>query len=158
AATLPANDALVSGTNQPTAYGAPPVFAQPGPSAPHATALAAVNGKDPNGTWSLYVFDDSVGDAGSVAAGWSLALTTLTTSNAIADLGVNLASTPSSLFVGANVTNVITVTNLGPSPATAIFVTNVLDKNVNFVSASLTPAGSLIGSGQTQIAFSLGGL
>jgi hypothetical protein len=32
------------------------------------------DGTDPNGTWSLFVFDDGAGDAGRIAGGWSLEL------------------------------------------------------------------------------------
>jgi subtilisin-like proprotein convertase family protein len=38
----------------------------PAPSAPYATSLAIFNGANPNGTWSLYVSDDSGIDTGSI--------------------------------------------------------------------------------------------
>ncbi|MBK0326952.1 VPLPA-CTERM sorting domain-containing protein [Rhodobacteraceae bacterium F11138] len=38
--------------------------------------LSAFNGLDPNGNWSLYVFDDAGGDRGRIAGGWSLDITT----------------------------------------------------------------------------------
>jgi subtilisin-like proprotein convertase family protein len=45
-----------------------------GPPAPAASgsALSIFDGTDPNGTWSLFVFDDSGGDEGSISGGWSL--------------------------------------------------------------------------------------
>ena len=46
----------------------------PAPSAPHGTSLAVFNGTDPNGTWELYVFDDSDRDAGRITGGWALNL------------------------------------------------------------------------------------
>jgi serine/threonine protein kinase len=42
----------------------------PAPSPPHGTSLALFNGIDPNGTWDLYVFDDSDRDAGQITGGW----------------------------------------------------------------------------------------
>jgi subtilisin-like proprotein convertase family protein len=36
------------------------------------TSLSIFNGTDPNGTWRLYVFDDTGGDTGRMAGGWSL--------------------------------------------------------------------------------------
>jgi hypothetical protein len=42
------------------------------------TSLADFAGKDPNGTWSLYVVDDQNGDDGAIDGGWSLAITTST--------------------------------------------------------------------------------
>ena len=37
--------------------------------------LAAFNGLNPNGTWSLYVVDDVGGDVGTIAGGWDLTIT-----------------------------------------------------------------------------------
>ncbi len=44
------------------------------PPAPHGSALGIFDGTDPNGTWSLFVFDDGSRDAGQIAGGWSLEL------------------------------------------------------------------------------------
>jgi serine/threonine protein kinase/subtilisin-like proprotein convertase family protein len=44
------------------------------PPAPYGSALGVFDGTDPNGTWSLFVFDDGVRDAGQIAGGWSLEL------------------------------------------------------------------------------------
>jgi len=86
---LPDNDAIVSGVFKPSNYeigddeeadvfpeaeagGIPtPV---PVPSA--ATQLAVFSGTSPNGEWRLYVVDDDVLDAGSIANGWSLTIRT----------------------------------------------------------------------------------
>jgi subtilisin-like proprotein convertase family protein len=66
---------IVSGTFKPTAgvfSGTPPA-----PAAPYGTALTIFNGTVPNGTWSLYVFDDfAPADNGTIAGGWSLNITT----------------------------------------------------------------------------------
>jgi hypothetical protein len=36
--------------------------------------MSGFAGKDPNGTWSLYVVDDQNGDAGAIHGGWSLSI------------------------------------------------------------------------------------
>jgi Ca2+-binding RTX toxin-like protein len=49
-------------------------FDPPAPAGPYSPQLAAFNGTNPNGTWSLYVFDDAGGDVGDIE-GWSLRIT-----------------------------------------------------------------------------------
>ena len=43
---------------------------------PLNTLLSVFNGVNPNGTWSLYVFDDLGGDIGNFNGGWTLRITT----------------------------------------------------------------------------------
>ncbi len=70
---------LASGTFKPTnlddAEGAD-LFGSPAPAAPYGSALAIFNGTAGNGTWQLFVVDDSLGDGGALAEGWSLDITT----------------------------------------------------------------------------------
>jgi subtilisin-like proprotein convertase family protein len=73
---LPNSAPLTSGTYTPASYPGPVVFFAPAPAAPYGSTLGGVNGQSPNGVWSLYVLDDTAGDAGNIAGGWSLALTT----------------------------------------------------------------------------------
>jgi hypothetical protein len=42
------------------------------PPAPYGSALGVFDGTDPNGTWSLFVFDDGARDRGQIAGGWGL--------------------------------------------------------------------------------------
>ena len=81
--SLPSSSDLSAGTYKPTDNAsnhitAPHIFPAPAPSAPFATALGAFSGSSPNGTWSLYVLDTQSPDAGGIAGGWSLAITTVT--------------------------------------------------------------------------------
>jgi hypothetical protein len=48
----------------------------PAPRGPYAEALGDFVGADPNGTWSLFVFDDAGADSGRISGGWSLEITT----------------------------------------------------------------------------------
>jgi subtilisin-like proprotein convertase family protein len=52
-------------------------FPAPAPAAPYGSTLAAFDGTNANGTWSLYVVDDCARDAGSFSGGWSLTVDTV---------------------------------------------------------------------------------
>jgi len=45
---------------------------RPAPREPSGSDLSVFEGTDPNGEWDLYVADDSGGDKGRIAGGWSL--------------------------------------------------------------------------------------
>ncbi|MBK8022711.1 MAG: matrixin family metalloprotease [Chloroflexi bacterium] len=64
----------VSGTYRPADYEAGETFPSPAPAGPYATTLTSFNGANPNGTWSLYVYDDEAGDGGGLL-NWSLSIT-----------------------------------------------------------------------------------
>ena len=77
ASSLPASGQIVTGIFKPTDDLALPLFPSPAPTGPYATNLGAFHGSAPNGTWSLYVFDNSPGDSGVINGGWSLNITTV---------------------------------------------------------------------------------
>ena len=66
---------VVSGTFKPTSLITTPSIPAPAPAAPYATMMAQFNGQNPNGVWSLYVFDAVAGDGGNIAGGFSLTIT-----------------------------------------------------------------------------------
>ena len=79
---LPINDVLYSGTFQPGANPARPLFDLP-PPAPAGnsnadTDLSLFGNTDPDGTWSLFIVDDAstAGITGSISGGWSLSIST----------------------------------------------------------------------------------
>jgi len=80
---LPDGSKITTGTYKPTrgtpeegTNPAPANFPSPAPAGPYATNLSVFDGSNPNGTWSLYIIDDSAGDVGQFAGGWSLDITT----------------------------------------------------------------------------------
>lgn len=70
---------IVSGTFRPTDVdgGDGDAFPAPAPPPPYGFSFASsFNGTNPNGIWSLFVFDDAPQDSGSIDGGWSLTITT----------------------------------------------------------------------------------
>ncbi len=76
---LPDASPILSGTYVPSNYGAGSSLPAPAPGAPYGSALSSLNGMNPNGTWSLYVYDSADGDEGSISGGWALTLNTVAT-------------------------------------------------------------------------------
>ncbi|HXU77872.1 MAG TPA: DUF11 domain-containing protein, partial [Methylomirabilota bacterium] len=155
--SLPSGGQITSGNYQPGSFGASVTFPAPAAAKPYGAKLSAVNGKNPNGAWSLFVFDDSTGDAGLVANGWTLNLTAVAAINPVADLAITLSSAPTTLLVGGTVTNTITISNLGPVPATGVVVTHPLPTGVLFNSASASQ-GSTPTSGGGVVTWNAGDL
>ena len=74
ASPIPDDGTFASGTFRPTA--ADPLGFRDkngrAPSPPHGTILSVFDGRDPNGTWELYVLDTSSGANGAITEGWTL--------------------------------------------------------------------------------------
>ena len=71
--------ALTTGSYRPEDYYVPvetEIYPSPAPAGPYTTLLSAFDGTNPNGTWSLYVMDDTPDDSGSIAGGWEIAIST----------------------------------------------------------------------------------
>lgn len=120
---------LVSGNSyKPADYEATDTMTSPAPGRPYGTSLSAFNGAAQNGTWSLYVLDDTGGDSGSIAQGWSLTFTMTQT--------VCCAAAPVPAVAGFAPT--------GPAGAFVMPVTNAVPFSTNYVLAStnlLLPLG-----------------
>jgi hypothetical protein len=92
ASQMPDAGPLVSTTYRPTDVGLGDPFPPPAPCTgaacdPDAAAPAGIPGKtlngsfagtDPNGTWNLYVVDDTSGDTGNITGGWALSIVPVT--------------------------------------------------------------------------------
>jgi subtilisin-like proprotein convertase family protein len=79
-ASLPCQDPGVpSGSYKPTRAtchgGNPEAFGPPAPPGSYPVLLSVFDGKAANGTWKLFVIDESTSDGGVIAGGWSLTIT-----------------------------------------------------------------------------------
>ncbi len=147
ASLLPTSSRMVSGTFRPSNYAPNGIFPGPAPAGPTGSALAAFTASAPNGSWSLYVFDHSPGDSGSIASGWSLTLTAANTVNPVADVGLTLTATPATVLTYEPITYTLSVMNAGPATATNVIVTDTLPAAVGFTSALLSQGTYSIANG-----------
>ena len=133
-ATLPTTQ-LQTGTYLPTAID--PLNPLPGvPEASSATNLAFFDGSNPSGNWSLYVYDDTQGNAGVIANGWSLGLTTVNPGSAAARLVATMIHEPDPVFSGNYVNYLVTISNMGPDTATSVVLTDTLPSGTAYSSVT----------------------
>jgi uncharacterized repeat protein (TIGR01451 family) len=141
---LPQSSPIVSGTYNPSPY-TNPSSTFPGlwptnfPPGPYNSQLVIYNGASANGAWTLYVYDSSPGDAGSIIGGWSLGISTVQPVNQVADVAVTGSATPNPVLAGGNLTYSFNITNKGPNTATGVTFTNPLPAGLTFVSAANFP-------------------
>lgn len=154
--TLPDNAQIVSGTYKPSNFLIADLLPAPAPAAPWGNTLAAFNGSNPNGTWSLYIVDDLTIFSGGISRGWQLAITTLGTFPAATDLSVKLTSAASTVVQGSNITYTVTVTNHGPWAATGIRVTNAIPAGSVFATA--TPSVGSVSTNSGAVVWTIGSL
>jgi M6 family metalloprotease-like protein len=74
AVQLPDSLQIANGTYQPTDYEPGDIFPAPAPAGPYGTALGTFKGTSPNGTWQLFVDDDTSSGSGNILSGWSMQL------------------------------------------------------------------------------------
>jgi uncharacterized repeat protein (TIGR01451 family) len=128
-------------TAKPTDYdpgAAVDTFPAPAPAPSSNTTLGGTfNGTDPNGTWSLYVVDDALGDTGSIGGGWCLTITP----PPAPDLAVTKVDTPDPVVAGGNLTYTIGVSDtVAGSTAQSVVLSDPIPAHTTFVSLS-SPAG-----------------
>ncbi len=58
----------------PEPFGGTDIFPAPAPGAPYSLTLSVFDGTNPNGTWNLYMRDDSTADSGAFAS-WEITVT-----------------------------------------------------------------------------------
>jgi uncharacterized repeat protein (TIGR01451 family) len=121
------------------------------PLPPYGANLATLNGSNPNGTWELFVQDDSPLNVGVISNGYWLTLTTANPVGFASDIELLMTGLPSTnVIAGSNVISVLTATNYGPSGATNIVISDSLPQGATLVSSSAS-AGMIVRSGSTVI-------
>lgn len=134
-----------SGSYRPTDNNTLNTFlAAPAPAGPYTNALSVFNAINPNGTWSLYVYDKQRGGAGQIAGGWGLDITLGNGVNNDLALGQSL---PANVLRDRPFTIGLSVTNLGPGTASAVYVTNVVSPKLAVSSVTAdTGSAEILGS------------
>lgn len=75
-AALPLPEIIGGGGKfQPVNFGLEDPFPAPAPDPNGSALLNTFNGRDPNGTWRLFVVDDEAVGDGDISGGWSLEIT-----------------------------------------------------------------------------------
>jgi hypothetical protein len=88
ASSLPDNSTITNGTYKPTNFEPGDSFPAPAPAgAPNGNRLSVLNGLDPNGTWKLFLVDDSGNNAGSISGGWHIAVQSSVDAIGIPEIG-----------------------------------------------------------------------
>jgi uncharacterized repeat protein (TIGR01451 family) len=147
---------LTSGTNLPTLLGAPDIF--PAISGtPVNTNLNVLNGINPNGVWSLYVYDDTPGNGGSIASGWTLTLNVVNPVNPPGTLGLGLTHSPDPVIAGNLLLFNLTVTNLSGAPSGYVTLTDTLPPGAALRSAT-SSQGTVNTNVPGQVTFNIGNL
>ncbi len=146
--------ALASGTYHPTDNFAGETLPAPAPAGPYGTSLSVFNGLNPNGTWSLFVADDTVGDQGRIN-GWSLSIQSATPVAPAADLGVTVTA-PTSTDSGAPISYVFTVGNFGPAAASGVVLTDTFP--TGFVLGSVNVSQGSFSTGAGTVTANVGSL
>jgi hypothetical protein len=92
ASTMPLDSDLVSGTFKPTQRNTFQFdFPAPAPASSNLMGPTLANFKNlnPNGTWRLYIVDDTSPDSGVITGGWSLTFTTAPVLLSLSKAGTN---------------------------------------------------------------------
>jgi len=159
AGLLPTNGVIASGTYKPTAYLPVPSLPVPAPPAPiggnYTSRLSTFNGQNPNGAWSLFVFDDTSLDAGAISNGWRVDFTLVTPVASAADVGLTMSGSPDPVVLGSNVTYTIGLVNYGPGAAAGVAVTNIFPAGALFVDAAPS-VGTVSTNGAGLLAWEVG--
>jgi uncharacterized repeat protein (TIGR01451 family) len=147
---------LVSGTNHATQI--PPLDSFPViPGQPSNTNLSVFNSGNPNGGWSLCVYDDAIGNGGSIANGWTLNLSLINPVNPAGSLALGMTHTPDPVFTNNFLTFSATVTNLGPFGATNVLLTDTLPANA-ILTAAAASQGTFNTNSTGVVTFNFGAL
>ncbi|MGC8828891.1 MAG: M36 family metallopeptidase [Verrucomicrobiia bacterium] len=153
---LPAAFGVTSGAYRPSNYDNQDVFNPPAPAAPYAETMSSLLESNLNGTWSLYVMDDSGGDAGRIGTGWSIKFYKSNALPPVADIAVFGYAPSEPVKLGSNVVLTLLATNYGPSDATGVVLTNRLPSG--FYLESIQPSQGSVNRVGDIVTWNIGNL
>jgi uncharacterized repeat protein (TIGR01451 family) len=116
------------------------------PPPAYGSTLSALNGGNPNGTWELFVQDDSLYDSGIISNGWSITLTTANPVGFVADNALSMIASATNVVYGTSINFYLSVTNYGPSISSNVLVSDTLPSGFILTSTNATQ-GSVTRSG-----------
>src|SRR5262249_39127799 len=94
----PQGTTLTNGSYKPASYNSPTFnYPSPAPASPYSADLTTLNGLVPNGTWSLFVVDQSPPDGGAIS-NWSVTITTTPLINGLGTMAIDENTTGSQPF------------------------------------------------------------
>jgi uncharacterized repeat protein (TIGR01451 family) len=108
------------------------------PAPPYGSTLSVLNGGNANGTWELFVQNDTPFNSGTITNGWWVTLTTASPVGYAADNAITMTSSPGNVGLYGAVNYTITVTNYGPSGSTNVVVSDALPAGAVYFPASVT--------------------
>jgi uncharacterized repeat protein (TIGR01451 family) len=126
------------------------------PAPPYGSTLAAVNGGNPNGAWSLFVLDNQAPDSGIISNGWFITLTIGSPVGYAADDALSMTASATNVPVNGNVTFTIGVTNYVLSASSNVLVLDTLPSGVTVVATNHTVGSVTVNA--SQVSWSIGTL
>jgi subtilisin-like proprotein convertase family protein len=147
---IPQVTTATTGSYRPADYKAAGYdFITPAPAHPYSADLSTLNGASPNGTWSLFVVDDTAPDNGFINGGWALNITTQPQISGLGNLVIQENASDSQAFSiaddslsGQSYRFGSTSTNSALIPASGIVVSG---SNANYT-VTVTPAANKFGT------------
>lgn len=124
------------GRFRPFNYGTNEQFVAPAPSGFVSKRDLNFAGIDPNGTWSLFIQDDTASADGAIARGWAIEIETTGVTLPSTDVAVSIVESSDPVTSGQNLTYTLRGVNNGPAKATGVLLRQTLPAGANFVSAS----------------------
>ncbi len=149
------NGPIVAGTYSPTNHGSPDAYPLPAPAPPYGASLDLFKGTSAEGTWELFVLDDTLRDGGSLG-GWTLAIETeafdCCGAEPVADVSLAMTVSPPLVVPGENVRYEGTILNRGPHPALNVVFSNAPPPGAAFVGATSSVGVCTIEAGRVVCA------
>ncbi len=146
---LPDSGQLTSGTFKPTNIGTGDTFPSPAPAGPYGSLLSDFVGTNPNGSWRLYVVDDSNPRNGSISGGWGLTFV-------LANIANTAPTNPTNVLLPAIDEDIAAASNPGHLISSIVSASGSTDADGNPLGIAVTSVDNI--HGQWQFSTNGGGI